>query len=429
MAEDVISQLFDLGTITVISSRSSFQYKNSDKSILQISKELRADIILTGNYEIVENQLQVKFELVEGRNNNILDYDILTGQFDKINIVSAGIGQALFKTLQLPVEKSDQAGWRNLQNLNIEAYKLNAQGRSAMYDHTGQDRQDIIQYFEKAIALDSSYAEPYLGIAEAYIFDVNRGYISPVEAAQKARRYALLAEQLEPGRGEISALLGVINLFNGQYDVAATYFEQALQLSPNYYLTYHYYAMVFILRGDLDKAMSLQKKANTIDPLNIFNDVYIVVNYLFQGKLAEANKIIDGKLKMDPDHSLSLWMKALLLNQEYKYEEALVFLEKRKYGLTTNFVAGYTYAMLGREEEARSVLNNMLKSSEKGYVPPSHIAIVYCGLNEIDKAIEQVEEAYLVNDAWTGYLKYTTFTDRLKEHPQYVAIMANLARQ
>ena len=102
-------------------------------------------------------------------------------------------------------------------------------GKSAMYDHTGQKLEDIIEYYQAAIDIDSTYVDPYLGIAEAYIFDANRGYFSPAEAARNARKYALKAEKLRPGCGEVSSLMGIVYLLNGEYKKAIPYFERSLE--------------------------------------------------------------------------------------------------------------------------------------------------------------------------------------------------------
>ena len=73
------------------------------------------------------------------------------------------------------------------------------------------------------------------------------------------------------------------------------------------------------------------------------------------------------------------------------YQEAYDLLVKRELGLETGFIPGYVFARLGQKERAQRVLDNMLSRS---YVPPSQIAILLCGLEEYEAAIEKVEEAF-----------------------------------
>jgi len=426
LAEDVISKLFNFSALSVISSRSTFTFKDTDKSVRQISRELKADIVLIGSYAIDQQKIDVKVEVIDGRNNEILNYASIAGSIDHIRDISSQIGQNIYNTLEITSHETKGNQKTEINEPNIEAFKYNALGKSAMRDHTGQKLEDITQYFLAAIELDSEYVYPYIGMAEAFIFDVNRGYISPAEGAQKARKFALKAEKLNPGSGEVSSLLGIIHSLDFEFRKAVPYFERSLENSPNFSLTYHWYSFAMEVLGDFDKAEKLQKKANILDPLNAFNDIYLALNYIYQDKFAEAEDVIEGKLALDPDHKEMLWMKAVLLVEKGLYNEAYETLLKRDFGLETNFVAGYVYAKIGQEEKAKQVLRNILSASKKRFVPPSQIAIVMCGLKQYDQALEQIEAAFLSHDNWIGWVEYTSMTDPIKNSPRYVSLMAEL---
>ena len=426
LAEDVISKLYNISSLSVISSRSTFQFKDTGKSIEQISKELKADIMLIGSYTIYSQNLDVKVEVIDGKNNEILNYASISGNLARMGDVISRIGDNIYWALN--ITDSEQKINENtvIRETNIEAYKYNAMGKSAMYDNTGQKLEDITRYFQAAIDLDSTYVDPYIGIAEAYIFDVNRGYMSPTEGAQMAKKYALMAEKLNPGSGEVSGILGIIYCLDFDFKNAIPYFEKSLQRSPNFLKTYRWYAFVLELMGDFDRAEALKKKASILDPLNAINDVFLALNYIFQGNLIRAEEVIGTKLSLEPNHKEFLWVKAVLLVEKGLYNEAYEALLKRNYGLETNFIAGYLFTRIGQEDRANVVLNNMLAASEKRYVPPSQIAIVLCGLEQYDRALEELEEAFLVHDQFIGWIKFTSMTDPIKEHPRYISLMEQL---
>ena len=50
-------------------------------------------------------------------------------------------------------------------------------------------------------------------------------------------------------------------------------------------------------------------------------------------------------------------------------------------------IGGYALAKSGRRDEARAVLDELLQLSNARFFPPYHIAIVYNGLGETDKAL------------------------------------------
>jgi len=426
LAEDVISKLCNISALSVISSRSTFQFRDTDKSIKEISRELKADVILIGSYAVHNQNVEVKVEVIDGKDNEILKYASISGNLANMRDVLTQIGENIYEALKITDSEKNNNGNKEMQDVNIEAYKYNAMGKSAMHDHTGQKLEDITRYFQAAIDFDSTYVDAYIGMAEAYIFDVNRGYISPVEGAQKAKKYALRAEKLNPGSGEVSGILGIIHSLEFDFKNAIPYFEKSLEKSPNFSLTYHWYSFALEVLGDFDKAEALQKKAGILDPLNAFNDIYLALNYIYQGKLTKAEEVINAKLGLDSNHKEMLWLKAVLLIEKGLYHEAYEALLKRDFGLETNFIAGYVFAKIGQEERARVVLNNVLAASEKQYVSPSQISIILCGLKEYDQALDQLEEAFLVHDQWIGWIKYTSMADPIKEHPRYISLMTSL---
>ncbi|MDM9632229.1 tetratricopeptide repeat protein [Robiginitalea aurantiaca] len=423
LAEDVISELANSKRLSVISSKSSFQYRDTDKSIEQISKELNADVVLVGNYAITNQDIDVKMEVIGARDNEILNYASITGKLSHISDISGNIGANIYGALEIPESKAVKTIRAETKDVNVEAFKFNALGKSAMRDHTGQKREEITRYFKAAIEKDSTYADPYIGMAEALIFDVNRGYISSAEASGEIKEYALKAEKLNPGSGQVSCIMGIIHSFEYDFNGAVPYFEIALEKSPNYALTYQWYAFALEMLGDFEKALELQKKAGNLDPLDNFNEIYLAMNYIFQGKLNRAQQVIDNKLALNPDHLETLWIKAVLLSEKGMYQEAYDLLVKRELGLETGFIPGYVFARLGQKERAQRVLDNMLSRS---YVPPSQIAILLCGLEEYEAAIEKVEEAFLLHDQWIGWALFSSMTDPIKTDPRFRSIMQQI---
>ena len=428
LAEDVISKLFGFSGISVISSRSAFQFRDSGKSIGQISKELNADIVLIGNYAITNQKVDVKVEIIDTKEDEILNYASIAGDLGHIRDISSQIGDHLQASLGITVDQTEGKAKNKLQSFNPEAFKLYALGKSAMRDHTGQKLEDIVKYFQAAIELDPEYADPYIGMAEAYIFDVNRGYLSATEGALKAKEYALKAAKLDPGSGEVSGIMGIIHILNFEFKKAIPYFKKSLEESPNFDLTYHWYSFALEVLGDFNRAEELQKKAGILDPLNAFNDIYLAMNYIFQQDLDRAEKVIGEKLSLNPDHKEMLWIKAVLLVEREEYDEAYQTLLQRNFGLETNFIAGFVYAKIGQEDKALEVLNNLLETSERKYVSPSQIAIVLCALKRYDEALVKIEEAYLVHDQWINWVKNTTLVNPIKEYPEYISIMQRLVQ-
>ena len=425
LAEEVIDKLVNAKTLSVISSKSSFRFKDADLSIDQIRETLEADIILTGSYAVTRQTIDIKTELIRGEDHEILNYASIVGDLAHIQEVSSKIRNNIYGALGYSEDQGEESRVLT-QDVNVEAYKYNALGQSAMRDNTGQKLDEITRYFQAAIDLDPDYQDPYIGMAEAYIFDVNRGYISTAEAAGKARNYALEAEKLNPGCGEVSGLMGIIHFMEFDFKGALPYFEMSIEKTPNYHLAYQWYAFTLEFLGDFEKAENLQKKAAVLDPLNAMNEAHLILNNIHRKKFESAAELINSRLSLDPDHKQTLWLKALLQTEQGQFEEARKTFIERGIGLETNFVYGFILGKLGQVEDAQVVLDNMHK---RPFVSPSQLAIVYCGLGRNDDALEQVEEAFLIHDSWLKWVIYTSMTDPIKDDPRFVALTTRLGLQ
>ena len=425
IAENIISDVFNHPSISVLSPQSTFRFRDPEISIGEISKELRADVLLIGNYTILEDRVDIQIEVVNGKDAQLMNYASFTGNLSQIGSISSRIGDKILDALALNrnLERSESISEHHV--VDVDAYKFNVLGKSALRANKGQTREESIRYFEAAIAIDSTYVDPYIGIAEAHIFDVNRGYMSPAEAGQNIRKYVLKAEKLDPGSGRVSAVMGILRCFEFDFNNAIPYFEKAIDESPNFILTYHWYPGVLQYFGEFEKAEQLERKAGALDPLNDFTDVFLAKTYLFQGRNARAMEIVDKKLALEPDHKQMLWMKAIVQIENGLYDDAYETLVKREVGLETGFVSGYVFAKTGQVQRAEAVLKHM---GTKTYVPPTQKAIVLCGLERFDEALDQLEEAFLVHDQWVGWALYSSMTDPLKDHPRYLALYSDFGR-
>ena len=426
LAEDVIGKLFDFSGVSVISSKSSFRFMDSEKTIEQISRELNADLVLIGNYDITNQKVNVRVEVIDTRDNEILNYASIAGDLGHLRDISAEITNHLSQSLGIAEKEQESKGITDKQDVSLEAFKLNALGKSAMRDHTGQKLEEITQYFEAAIALDPEYFDPYIGMAQAYVFQVDRGYMSPAEGALKVREYALKAEKIRPGSGEVSCMMGIIHSFDYDFRNAFPYFEQALAKSPNFTLTYEWYSFALLISGDLERPVELHQKALLLDPLNAIYEITLAMIYMYQHQYANAETLIETKLAMEPDHMQMIWMKAVLQAQMGLYEEAYETILKRQKYLETNFMAGYIFGKVGDLDRGEAVLDKILTRSKRQYVPPSQIAILLCGLGRYDQALDQVERAYLLHDQWFLWVVYTSFCDPIKDDPRFTSIIEKL---
>ena len=101
------------------------------------------------------------------------------------------------------------------------------------------------------------------------------------------------------------------------------------------------------------------------------------------------------------------------LGEAYKqtgmYDEAIREIQEaaRLSGHSSRTVArlGHAYAIAGKKEEALAVLHKLNGISERQYVSPYEVAIIYAGLEEKELVFTWLERAYEDRSSWLTFLK------------------------
>ena len=81
--------------------------------------------------------------------------------------------------------------------------------------------------------------------------------------------------------------------------------------------------------------------------------------------------------------------------------------------------SGYALAKSGKRMEAQADLEELLKLSTKRYVPPSHLALLYIGLDSHDKSLDWLERGYQQRDPKMTFLKVQRNWDSLRNDQRF----------
>ncbi len=89
-------------------------------------------------------------------------------------------------------------------------------------------------------------------------------------------------------------------------------------------------------------------------------------------------------------------------------------------------VLGVAHALAGNQEEASKILDEGIALSEKIYVAPFFIALIYALLNERDKAFEWLQKAYEERDHWLCHAKASPQFDNLRPDPRFKELLKKM---
>jgi adenylate cyclase len=269
ITEELISKLSRLHDLTVIARTSVMKYKDTDKSVAEIGRELRAGTILDGSVRKAGDRLRITAQLVDVASEGHLwsqDYDrTLEDVFAIQSDVAQHVAQALQITLK-PVEKTQLA---KAGTDDLEAYNAYLQGLYHYNTWSKEGLEKSIAYFEQAIGRDPKFAKAFAAMAFSYDLHAEMGYLPPDEAFPKLKEAAHRALEIDATTAEAYTALAVAaGYYDRDWIRADQTYRRALELNPNSAVTHDWYGSVYLsAMGRYEEGIAHTKRATELDPL------------------------------------------------------------------------------------------------------------------------------------------------------------------
>ncbi|HET9433123.1 MAG TPA: tetratricopeptide repeat protein, partial [Chitinophagaceae bacterium] len=182
--------------------------------------------------------------------------------------------------------------------------------------------------------------------------------------------------------------------------------------------------------GRSDEAVNEMKKARELNPLSTRINADLGMAYLAAGEFDKAIDQEQKTLELNPNAVGPFWIRGMAYQQKKMYDSAI---KDFRHALALSpgdpdFLAalGHAYASSGDIVAARNVLDTLFIENKKAPVSPFCFALVYAGLNDKEKALEWLEEAYKQRSGSVRYLKMEPRLDVLRNEPRYLVLMEKI---
>ncbi len=393
LTESLITSLSQLPKLSVKARSSVFRYKGKDAPPQQVGKELNVQAILNGRVVQRGSDLTLHIELVDVNTETAswsADYNrSMTNLVSLPNELARDVSSKLRLKLSIPEEKKLAKNY----TANTEAYQLYLKGRYHLLKLTPPEIQTGISYFNQAIEIDPSYALAYVGLADAYRVPALIGEIPGTEVLPKAKVAARKAIEIDDTLAEAHASLGfIIFWYDWDWNEAEKQSKRALELDPNSGDTHIFYAHLLSNTGRHAEALAEAKRARELDPLNLRINAMEGLFLLHARLTDEALARLQKTFELDPNYYIAHMFASSAYIEKGLFAEAIGEARKARElsGVSSYPTAflGYALAKSGKQAEARSVLEELLKLSTERYVSPYNIALIYNGLDERDKTLD-----------------------------------------
>jgi tetratricopeptide (TPR) repeat protein len=288
-----------------------------------------------------------------------------------------------------------------------------------------------MEYFERAIAADSLYAQAYSGLADAWATMGLYGNMRPLEARERAHAAAMRAIALDPDLSDAhSSLANVLHNFDWDWAGADREYRRAIELNPSNPLPHHHRGHLLAQHGRFDEARREMAQAQQIDPLSIAIALGSAsIEYMARDNEA-ALRELSRAAEVDSNSALLHRLSAGVYNQLGRERDAVSELA-RSFELRGQPEIGgairRAYAAQGIRGTLELLIAGMIRKRESGaYEPAEHIAELYARLGRKDEAFAWLETAYREHDTELNRFKVDPLFDPLRSDPRYADLLRRL---
>jgi DNA-binding winged helix-turn-helix (wHTH) protein len=333
------------------------------------------------------------------------------------------------------------------QNNRAEAIRECQQGRDLWKKRNAESLTKAIEHYNKAVAIDPSYAPSYSGLADAYIVLPFLSTITPEEAYPKARAAAGKAVVAGPELAETHTSLADVKLYvDWDFAGAEREFRRALELNPNYPTAHQWYAEYLSLTARHEEAIQEILRAEQLEPLSVI--MYHQAGQIYQNarQYDHAMHQYEKALEIDPTffpacarltdafRHKGMYRESLETELEFYKRHAISFyspgadqtsrIETLSRGFSTAGEKGYWRARLDME-------NAWIQGNGEGWTDTNGgaeyaLAVAYGQNGDFDHALVWLNKLYERRGADLLGLKVDPDVDPLRSDPRFQELVKRI---
>ena len=403
MTEELIATMSRISGLKVIARTSVMGYKGGQKTIADVARELGVGAVLEGSVRKFGERTRVTVQLIDSATSEHLWAENYDRSLSDVLAIQSDISRMVAEALRVKLLDQEKTAMEGARTVDARAHTLYLKGLYYWNERSRDAVSKALKYFEECVRVDPGFALAYAGLADCYTILTNYAWMTPTEAAPKAREFAAKAVELDDSLAEAHASLGN-TLVEHSWDFADGEREllRAVELRPNYAQAYHWLALISIYFRRPKDALLYQKKALEIDPHSRLVNMGMAVALLASGKLAEARARLE-RLAIEYPESSSIrywkcWAHVWLNEPGRALEEARkAFALEDSSFLKANIAQ--VCAETGRASEARRILREVEDGAASGYVRPTEVGLARLALGETDAGFELLERAVAEKDS------------------------------
>ena len=431
LTEALINRLSSITSLRVLARNTSFRFKGKAADPGEAGRGLGVGAVMTGRVEQEGDGIRVAAELMDVSNGSQLWGARYTRSGSEMIAIEEEISRAIAESLRVRLTVAESASLARRPTDDVEAYRLYLTGRRHWNRRTPQELKNAIDFFNRAIDADPTFALAWSGIAESYVLlpGMGVGALAPRDAMPKAQAAARRALELDGSIAEAHTALAYIKLhYEWDWQGTGREFDLARAARPN---DASFWRGAFLsVVGRPDDAIAEAARAAALDPLSAIAAAGVSWMYHLARRYDDSRTQALKALELDPQLALAHWRLGWALIGLKRPEEAI---QAQKAAFTFSgespdmaAALGCALAAAGRTREAREIRDRLGQLASQRYVSPLSLAQLDAALGNRSGALSGMEAAYEQRAWGLAFIGIEAALDPLRKEPRFERLVQRM---
>ena len=427
LTDELVANLGRMKELRIVPIGASAHGPTSTASIAGLG----VDAMLEGSIQRTATRVRVAVRLVQRQpaSGSVLWSQVYEGPLADATPIQGRIAIDLTRHLGITVDEHVRAAvTRYAPSQAVQDAYL--RGRFLMATNNRHETPQARTEFERAIALDPTYAPAHAALAQTFLSMGAYGQLEPAEVRRRALQAAQAAVALDPMLADAALAMADVR-FRVEWDWAgadAAYLT-AIDLNPSDVQARSRYARYLAAAGRTADALEQARRAYALDPLS--DEIYALVGMMMYYERRHEDAISHFAARQDD--SVPRYVGLARAQSELgRYADAITALER---ALALSGHDRSIYAELGRVcargghvARARQILAELtaLRRSPGDYIAPQDLAYIHAALGDREGALRLLHEAAGEQSFRLLWLGVDPRVDTLRSDPEFGVVRQRL---
>ena len=318
---------------------------------------------------------------------------------------------------------------RTVSDRRLAAEDLTAQGKRDVLFRSADGRRQSLEFFRKAIAVDSTYAGAHSSLSHLLVMTAEDGHGSRHDHFVQAEKSARTAIGLDSALADGHAALGHVLMIDYQAAKAEEQFKRALELNPVEPYVREFLVWLYIFTDRPRDALEQAELAAKDSPKSPTAIAEVARALIVNGRCDEALEILGQLAYLQPPPARAAAIAAQCYAQRGMWQKAIDELRPvaARNPVQTEPWLGFMLARAGAMTEAQQLRDSLLARAKRTDGGAFGMVVIYTGFRDFDNAFDWLDRS--IDERSLRYNIMEPAFEELRRDPRFDRVRARLGIQ